>query len=90
MVDGNSLVGCLCLILHDMIVHTPLEEILRPRCQHPSLVTSPGQQDCTSYHQSDPLFGQIHPGHRSWKLCSGLPGLWYVCRVYNERFAMGI
>ncbi|CAF1974150.1 hypothetical protein YC2023_083511 [Brassica napus] len=89
MVHGNLLVGCLCLILHDKIVHTPLV-LLRPRCQHPSLVTSPGQQDCASYYQSGPLFGQIHLGHRSWKQCSGVPGLWYVYRVYNERFAMGI
>ncbi|CAN6840975.1 unnamed protein product [Brassica oleracea] len=37
MVHGNLLVGCLCLILHDKIVHTPLV-LLRPRCQHPSLV----------------------------------------------------
>nr|VDC91378.1 unnamed protein product [Brassica rapa] len=27
VIHGNSLVGCLCLILHDMIVHTPLEEL---------------------------------------------------------------
>lgn len=53
--------------------------------------TSSSSSSVTSLVRTNPSeYVFYHLQHHRWKQCSGLSGLWYVSRVYNEWSAMGI